>query len=300
MMSKRSSFMNLQTFSAHYRPLIDEASIQFIESLDLANHLKEAILYSYNAGGKRIRPLLLLSVVHAFDIDLQKAIHTAAALELIHTSSLIHDDLPAMDDDDYRRGKLTNHKVFGEATAILAGDALLVNAFEMITRDPLLTDYQKVQLIRELAACSGANGMIGGQQLDIENEQLPITLEELMTIHEHKTGKLLQFALLAGGIISNQTEAVLNRLKNAAYHIGIAFQIKDDLLDVCGDAEVIGKPINSDEKNHKTTYVTLLGLEESNQKCEMHYQKAIDIIHELKMNDSILEELFKLIIKRNK
>ncbi|QVK19211.1 polyprenyl synthetase family protein [Mycoplasmatota bacterium] len=292
--------MNLEKFRNHYLKKVDEISVAYINTLNLADILKESILYSYTAGGKRIRPLLLLATLNAFNVDVLKGIHTASALEFIHTSSLIHDDLPAMDNDDYRRGKLTNHKVYGEATAVLAGDALLINALQLITRDQSLPDNIKISLIETLTTCSGANGMIGGQQLDIENEDRVLDLEMLKKIDQHKTGKLLEFALVGGGIIANQKKTVLSILKEASYHIGIAFQIKDDILDVIGNKTIIGKPINSDEKNNKYTYVRLLGLEQSKQHLQDHYEKALNLIHHLNINSHLIEEIFKLIIERDK
>lgn len=292
--------MDLKTFQDKYLFLIDEISISFIQKLDLAKNLKEAILYSYTAGGKRIRPLLLLATLHAFSEEVTKGLHTACSLEFIHTSSLIHDDLPAMDNDDFRRGKLTNHKVFGEAAAILAGDALLVNAFELITLDERIDDTVKVKLLSLLAHNSGARGMIGGQQLDIENEDKTLDLDLLKKINEHKTGKLIEFALLAAAIIAKKEVSVLNTLKQVSYHIGIAFQIQDDILDVVGNKSIIGKPIHSDEKNHKSTYVSLLGLERAKDELMNHYEKALNLLDSLAMNGELLKEIFKLIVERDK
>ncbi len=292
--------MNLEEFSNHYVKLVDEKSISFINTLNVADYLKQSMMYSFTAGGKRVRPLLLLIIIEAFNADVLKGINTACALEFIHTSSLIHDDLPAMDNDDYRRGKLTNHKVFGDATAILAGDALLVNAFELITKDPLLSFDVKIDLINQLAKSSGANGMMGGQQLDIENENKVLDLEILLKINAHKTGKLIECALVSGAIIAKQSQDVIDILKEAAYHIGVAFQIKDDVLDVVGNTDIIGKPINSDEKNHKYTYVSLLGLDDSNKALQQHYEKALRLIHKLNIRYELIETAFKMIIDRNK
>jgi geranylgeranyl diphosphate synthase, type II len=291
--------MEFTTFINEMKQKIDETSLAFINHLNLASSLKEAILYSYQAGGKRLRPLLLLSVLDAFQVDVNKGLKTATSLELVHTSSLIHDDLPCMDDDDYRRGKLTNHKVFGEASAVLAGDALLVNAYELIASDAALSDSQKVGLLMELAKCSGANGMIGGQELDIKNEGKSISLEQLIQIHEHKTGKLLEFALVAGGMIAHARDEELTLLRQSAYHIGLAFQIKDDILDVEGDEVLIGKKVNSDEKNNKSTYVHLLGLQEAKNTLQYHYDEALSRIHCLNKNTLIIEKLYQLIIERN-
>ncbi|ERJ13774.1 polyprenyl synthetase family protein [Haloplasma contractile] len=293
--------MNLQTLRNTYIKKVDETVKSFLESLDLAPHLQESLDYSYFAGGKRLRPLMLLSMIHAFNHEVEEGLHAAAALELIHTSSLIHDDLPAMDDDDYRRGKKTNHKVFGEATAILAGDSLLLDSFSLICNDERINDDIKIRLICELSECSGANGMVGGQKLDIENEytKRSITIDELKTIHHHKTGKLLEFALVSGAIISKQSDDVIKTLKEVAYHIGIAYQIKDDILDIIGDESLIGKPVNSDHKNHKDTYVSLVGLEEAKKMLEFHYKNATTLIKTLNIQSGHILELFSIIINRN-
>lgn len=291
--------MEFQTFKAQCLPLIDQTAITFIQGLSLAPKLKEAIAYSFQAGGKRIRPLLLLAVLDAYNIPIEKGLKTASSLELIHTSSLIHDDLPCMDDDDYRRGQLTNHKVFGEATAVLAGDALLVNAFELIASDPLLQPEQRVALVKELAIASGANGMIGGQELDIENEERALTLEELQMIHAHKTGKLLEFALVAGAIIAGASLTEQSYLRHAAQEIGLAFQIKDDILDVIGDQAIIGKATNRDLKNHKTTYVSLLGLKEAEARLIAHYEQALHYLSLCNRTFIQLTAIFKLIVERN-
>lgn len=290
----------LDAFINQVVPQIDEINRTFLRSLDLAPKLKEAMLYSYNAGGKRIRPVLLLAVIEGFGADISKGLRTAACLELIHTSSLIHDDLPAMDNDDYRRGLPTNHKVFGEATAILAGDSLLVDAYRLIATDELLTPTDRVRLISELSTCSGANGMIGGQELDIENENTEIDLDTLVKINKHKTGKLIEFALVAGAIIANQNEVIIEKMRRIGEHIGIAFQIKDDILDVEGDKAILGKNTLRDEKNHKTTYVKLIGLEGAKHSCQVHYEKALTLLRSLGMNTAVLEALFRLIIDRNK
>lgn len=291
--------MNLGEFRDIYIKKIDDVNIKFIESLNIASKLKEAMMYSYTAGGKRLRPLLLLSTLYALDEDVNKGINTAASLELIHTSSLIHDDLPAMDNDDFRRGKLTNHKVYGEATAILAGDSLLVNSFQLITNDDLISSEVKLKLIDKLSACSGANGMIGGQQLDLENENKVIDIETIKKINLYKTGKLIEFALVAPAIIANLDNEYISSLEKISYHIGIAFQIKDDILDVIGNKSIIGKPVNSDKKNNKLTYVTELGLNKAEERLFHHYNTALNILNNLNIKSQLMEEIFNIIIYRN-
>lgn len=290
--------MNFTEFSKYYIAKIDEINTFFINTLDLAEPLKNSLMYSYTAGGKRIRPLLMLSMLEAFQEDINKGLKTAACLELIHTSSLIHDDLPAMDNDDYRRGKLTNHKVFGEATAILAGDSLLVDSIRLITDDDLLDNEIKVQLISYLSNCVGAKGMIGGQQLDIEHDNF--NLETLKKINYYKTGKLLEFSLVAPAIISKKNSETRETLKEIGYHIGMAFQIKDDLLDVVGDKDIMGKATKRDEKNNKITYICLLGIEKANEELNKHYHKALSLLRKLDVESNLIEELFALIINRNK
>lgn len=258
----------------------------------IPENLKASMEYSLLAGGKRLRPILLLASYHSFKkTDEAKTLRTAAALEMIHTYSLIHDDLPAMDDDDYRRGALTNHKKFDESTAILAGDALLTNSFELIARDELLTAEEKVFLITELSHASGPEGMVAGQVLDMEGEMSPLSLEELEKVHEHKTGKLISFAIIAGAYLGDATERQLTHLKKFAYYLGIIFQVQDDILDVIGDQEKLGKPVGSDEENEKSTYPNLLGLEGAKNHLSAYTEKALQALQEANIEQSYLEQL---------
>lgn len=277
---------------------IEQRGIEYLEQQNLAPKLKEAMLYSFTAGGKRLRPLLMLSVLHLFQVPIDKGLNTAVAIEFIHTSSLIHDDLPAMDNDDLRRGKPTNHKVFGEATAILAGDALILQAFELIASDPNLEDSIKTKLVLHFSRATGANGMVGGQQLDIENEDKPLTLEELMTINENKTGQLITFSLFAGGLIAEVDSTIIDQIEKASRHLGLAFQIQDDVLDVIGDRELLGKETNQDEKNNKTTYVSVLGIEGAKKAFHDHYVKAFEALKRFCSETSFLHQLLKQIIER--
>lgn len=232
------------------------------------NEVEEAMLYSLKAGGKRIRPLLILATVKAFGKDVADAYDAATAIEWVHTYSLIHDDLPAIDNDDLRRGKPTNHKVFGESTAILAGDALLTHSFDILSASSTLESDKKIILIQRLAESAGSRGMIGGQLEDIQSENRKVALDVLQSIHERKTGALIQFSLFAGGLIANQRQDILEHLNQIAEPIGLAFQIRDDILDVVGDVESLGKNIGQDEKLEKSTYPSLLGLEGSYDKLE--------------------------------
>ena len=228
----------------------------------VSEDLIASILYSVESGGKRIRPLLFLEMLEGFGMDLTEGhFDVAAALEMIHTGSLIHDDLPAMDDDDYRRGRLTNHKKFGEATAILAGDSLFLDPFGLVANAEL-ADKIKVQLIAELSQASGTYGMVGGQMLDVEGEERQLELTELQAIHANKTGKLLTFPIVAAGIVANVSEVDLVRLHEAGALIGLAFQVRDDILDVTATFDEIGKTPKKDLLADKATYPSLLGLEQ--------------------------------------
>ena len=219
--------------------------------------LLEAVRYSLFAGGKRLRPALALGAAEVVSGDDLVALPVACALEMIHTYSLIHDDLPAMDDDDLRRGKPTCHKVYGEATAILAGDALLTMAFDAAS------ETGSTAIVRALAQAAGAGGMVGGQQMDLDGEGKQLDLAALRRIHRAKTGALIQVALRCGAMAAGATEAQVEALADYGKHLGLAFQITDDILDVVGAEAVIGKPVGSDESRDKSTYPALLGLDES-------------------------------------
>lgn len=273
------------------KELIHDGLITSLEKLDIPTNLKQAMLYSVKAGGKRLRPVLLFSAFEAYGKDLEKAISSAIALELIHTYSLVHDDLPAMDNDDYRRGKLTNHKVYGEATAILAGDALLTYSFELIANDPLLQDAEKVDLIKNLSSASGPKGMVGGQILDMEAENKAISLTELERIHVLKTGKLLQFAVYAGAYLGGATNSELAALKDFSYYLGLIFQIQDDILDVTGDPKKMGKQVGSDEGNNKSTYPKLLGLDGAIEQKNMYSKKAKEALKKCKRRSFLLNDV---------
>jgi len=230
--------------------------------------LREAMAYSLLAGGKRLRPILVLATAEALGGSADKALPFAGAVEMIHTYSLIHDDLPAMDDDDFRRGKPTNHKVFGEAMAILAGDALLTKAFGLLARaarEAELPAETALALIEEGSRRFGAEGMVGGQVLDIQSENRRLSLSELEAIHRGKTGDLIIYSVRLGALISGSTKDQLELLTSFAGLLGLAFQIQDDILDVIGDQETIGKPVGSDQAKNKATYPSLIGLDKSRE-----------------------------------
>ena len=263
---------------------VELALEEFYGDQQLAANLREAVLYSIHAGGKRIRPYLLLEVLESLQVSITPAhAQVAAALEMIHTGSLIHDDLPAMDDDDFRRGRLTNHKKFGEALAILAGDALFLDPYALIAQGDLPNEI-KVDLIASLSLSSGSMGMVAGQVLDMEGEGKHLNLEELQTIHANKTGKLLAFPFQAAGIIAGLDENLQKQLKTVGELIGLAFQVRDDILDVTASFEEIGKTPQKDLQAEKSTYPALLGLDEAKVFCNRTLDQAnekLDVISQL-------------------
>ncbi|MBO8154832.1 MAG: polyprenyl synthetase family protein [Bacillaceae bacterium] len=248
------------------------------------------MIYSIEAGGKRLRPILLMATYEAFEPLSEKVIPVACALEMIHTYSLIHDDLPAMDDDDWRRGKLTNHKKFDEATAILAGDGLLTSAFYVISSSSELNAEEKIFLLRELSKASGPEGMVAGQMMDLQAEGKTIDLKELEQIHLLKTGELIRFSVRAGAYLGGATPPQLEQLDHFSKSLGLIFQIQDDILDVTGNAEELGKPVGSDEMSEKSTYPKLLGLDGANEKKEYYMRKARESLKKAGIHDSILYE----------
>lgn len=264
--------------------LVESALEEFYGDQQLAANLREAVLYSIHAGGKRIRPYLLLEVLESLQVPITIAhAQVAAALEMIHTGSLIHDDLPAMDDDDFRRGRLTNHKKFGEALAILAGDALFLDPYALIAQANLPNEI-KVDLIASLSLSSGSMGMVAGQVLDMEGEGKHLNLEELQTIHANKTGKLLAFPFQAAGVIAGLDKNLQKQLKTVGELIGLAFQVRDDILDVTASFEEIGKTPQKDLQAEKSTYPALLGLDEAKVFCNRTLDQAnekLDVISQL-------------------
>ena len=259
------------------------------------SRVKEAMLYSLQAGGKRIRPFIVLQVIRAYNQNYHDYIDIACALEMIHTYSLIHDDLPGMDNDDLRRGKPTCHKQFGEATAILAGDGLLNEAVNIIIKTSLTSDL-KIALISCLYQASGISGMIYGQELDIENENKKLSIDTLNTIHHYKTGKLLSCAFQLGGLIASPQDVKV--LKEIGYKVGFAFQIQDDILDVISDSKTLGKPVGSDASNHKETYTTLIGVEASQKEVDKLFKEAIELVYSLSINHGLIIEIIELLWKR--
>ncbi|WP_026760870.1 polyprenyl synthetase family protein [Selenomonas ruminantium] len=277
---------------------------QLVKELNEANPLDktlcESMKYSLMAGGKRLRPILVMAAADAVGAKGTDYLTTGCAMEMIHTYSLIHDDLPAMDDDDYRRGKLTNHKVYGAGMATLAGDALLTLAFEVMLRQQGVSADTLVRVVREISTAAGPDGMVGGQALDMESEDKQISMETMKNIHLGKTGALFRAAIRSGAILGGASEEALAALTVYADNFGLAFQITDDILDVIGDESVIGKPVGSDEKNHKSTYVTLTSLEEAQKLAQDAVDTAIDALKIFGGEADFLRELVAYLVKRNK
>ena len=253
----------------------------FYKSQQVSSDLAEVILYSVQAGGKRIRPLLLLELIQAFGLELAEAHYkVAAALEMIHTGSLIHDDLPAMDDDDYRRGRLTSHKKFGEDMAILAGDSLFLDPYGLLARAELPSQV-KVDLISELSLAAGSFGMVAGQVLDMQGEGQAISLEDLKIIHANKTGKLLTYPFVAAGLIVQAQQSVQDKLRRIGELLGLAFQVRDDILDVTASFEELGKTPQKDLAAAKSTYPAFLGLDGAKNFFNQTLDEAVDILTDL-------------------
>ena len=268
----------------------------FYQSKEVSADLTETILYSAEAGGKRIRPLLLLELLEGFGLELTPAhFQVAAALEMIHTGSLIHDDLPAMDNDDYRRGRLTSHKKFGEDMAILAGDSLFLDPYGLVAMSELPSQV-KVDLIAELSLAAGSFGMVAGQVLDMQGEGRKLTMDQLQTIHANKTGKLLAYPFVAAGIIAQTSQSVLGKLRQAGEFLGLAFQVRDDILDVTASFEQIGKTPQKDLVAEKSTYPALLGLDGAKAFFDETLEQAKSLLEQLeKESDFSAKEIQKII-----
>ena len=256
--------------------------------------LFDAMRYSLLAGGKRIRPILVLEFCRVCDGDMEKALPFAAAIEMVHTYSLIHDDLPCMDNDDYRRGRLTNHKVFGEANAVLAGDALLTAAFGQLAKTDLPAE-RIVKAVALLSACAGENGMVGGQVLDLAGEQLVLTEDEIYTVHRLKTGALISAACRLGVIAAGGSDEQLEAAGRYAEALGLAFQTRDDMLDVLGDSDKMGKNTGMDES--KNTFVRLYGVGACSKLIEKETQKSIEALSVFEDSDFLKELSMKLAIR---
>lgn len=270
-----------------------------------AKTMAQAMNYSILAGGKRLRPMLILETLRLFGGEEKLAYPFMAAMEMIHTHSLVHDDLPALDNDDYRRGRLTTHKVYGEAMGVLSGVALLNYAYEVMltafdTADTPDCQAHVIQALKVMSHKTGLYGMLGGQSVDVENDGKPMSREMIDYIYENKTSALIEASVMTGAILGGATEEETAIVEKAAKNIGLAFQIQDDILDVTGDQKVLGKEAGSDEKNQKTTYVTIEGLEKAKKDVEILSAQAIEDLNKLPGNNEFLENLIRILIKRQK
>jgi geranylgeranyl diphosphate synthase type II len=283
-----------------YKELVEQWLKNYFENKGTYNKtIYDAMFYSLKVGGKRIRPILTILSYALYKSDINSIMPIACSMEMIHTYSLIHDDLPCMDNDDLRRGKPTNHKVFGEALAVLAGDALLNEAFSIMLNYCFEHGEKSVRACKLISEASGAEGMIGGQVVDIQSEGKKINEDVLNYMHNKKTGELIKASILSGAIIGGASEIELQILKEYGEKLGLAFQIKDDILDIEGNAELMGKNINSDTNNEKCTFVTLYGIEGCKEKSLVLTEECLQLLRGLRKNTEDLEALTILLLERN-
>jgi geranylgeranyl diphosphate synthase type II len=290
----------LKKYCTEKAALIDHKLSELVGvSQPISSIITEAMRYSLLGGGKRLRPILLMAAADAVGKKGEAFFHVACGLEMIHTYSLIHDDLPAMDNDDYRRGKLTNHKVFGEAMAILAGDALLTAAFEVMLQQEHVDSKTLVQVVREISFAAGPQGMVGGQAIDLQSEGKTIDINTIMLMHQAKTGALFKAAIRSGALLADASDKELNLLTQYAEDFGLAFQITDDILDVIGTQEKIGKPIGSDMRNQKATYVSMYSLEGARKLAHESVERALAVLQDFGSEAEVLREMVRYLITRD-
>lgn len=282
-----------------YQTIVEKKLPEYIRTSASSGTLAKSMEYSLMLGGKRIRPVLAMATCELLHKPTDLVLPAACALEMIHTYSLIHDDLPSMDDDDLRRGKPTNHKIYGEAVAILAGDGLLTESFTCLS-DPkwTLSDHQKIRIIHCVAQAAGASGMVAGQVLDLEHEGKECNEKELENIHLHKTGKLILASILVGGYAASANPTQLATLETFGKKIGLAFQIADDILDITATTEQLGKNAKSDLKKNKSTYPSLIGLDGSKQKAQDLLNESLELLSTFGPGSAFLKELATLIVHR--
>ncbi len=295
--------MDFNSYLQERIQLVDAALDRWLPSAEvLPGRLHKAMRYSVFAGGKRLRPILMIAAGEAVGGDARQVLHAACALEMIHTYSLIHDDLPAMDDDNFRRGRPTSHREFDEATAILAGDALLTEAFRLLTDGRAsqgAAPERILRVIQIIASCAGSRGMVGGQIVDMESEGREIDLPTLEYIHTHKTGALILAAVQTGACLAGASDEQMNALTRYAEFAGLAFQVADDILDVVGDQAMLGKDVGSDQARGKATYPALLGLSEARRHAAELYAKAVASLDTFDATADPLRELARHMIDRN-
>ena len=295
--------MNFQDELKRRTDEIEEMFRSFMPAEEgFARTMAQAMNYSMLAGGKRLRPMLIQETYRLFGGTEKVAEPFMAGMEMIHTHSLIHDDLPALDNDDYRRGRLTTHKVYGEAMGVLSGVALLNYAYETMLQAFSLTEDQDrvICALKVMAEKTGIHGMLGGQSVDVENDGKPLEKEMLDYIYRNKTSALIEASMMTGAILAGADEQQVAVVEEAAGNIGLAFQIQDDILDVTSTDEGLGKPVHSDEKNNKVTYVTLFGIEEASRQVELLSEKAIKLLKSLNKNNEFLYLLIEKLINRRK
>jgi geranylgeranyl diphosphate synthase, type II len=293
----------LEVYLSQQQQRIEMALDRFLPSLDsYPPRLMDAMRYSVFAGGKRLRPILMLAATEAVGGETEAILPAACAIECVHTYSMIHDDLPAMDDDDLRRGKPTNHVVYGEAMAILAGDALLTHAFELLSRAPLVDRFSASVLLQVhqcLASASGGFGMIGGQVIDIISEGQEVDLATVEYIHRHKTAALIEASVVMGGLLGGGTDEEVQALRTYGHQIGWAFQIADDILDVEGDAAILGKAVGRDAELAKATYPAIVGVDVSRQRARELMEEGIQALGVLRHDTVWLRQIASYIVSRN-
>lgn len=295
--------MNFQDELKRRTDEIEEMFRSFLPAEEgFARTMAQAMNYSMLAGGKRLRPMLIQETYRLFGGTEKVAEPFMAGMEMIHTHSLIHDDLPALDNDDYRRGRLTTHKVYGEAMGVLSGVALLNYAYETMLQAFSLTEDQDrvICALKVMAEKTGIHGMLGGQSVDVENDGKPLEKEMLDYIYRNKTSALIEASMMTGAILAGADEQQVAVVEEAAGNIGLAFQIQDDILDVASTDEELGKPVHSDEKNNKVTYVTLFGIKEASRQVELLSEKAIKLLKSLNKNNEFLYLLIEKLINRRK
>jgi len=293
----------LEVYLSQQQQRIEMALDRFLPSLDsYPPRLMDAMRYSVFAGGKRLRPILMLAATEVVGGETEAILPAACAIECVHTYSMIHDDLPAMDDDDLRRGKPTNHIVYGEAMAILAGDALLTHAFELLSRAPLVDRFSASVLLQVhqcLASASGGFGMIGGQVIDIISEGQEVDLATVEYIHRHKTAALIEASAVIGGLLGGGTDEEVQALRTYGHRIGWAFQIADDILDVKGDAAMLGKAVGRDAELAKATYPAVVGVDVSRQRARELMEEGIHALDVLRHDTGWLRQIASYIVSRN-
>ena len=295
------STIDLKLYLSQQRERIEAALDRLLPTADaVPQTLRQSIRYSALAPGKRLRPTLTLAAAEALGVEGNAVMPTACALECIHVFSLIHDDLPCMDNDDYRRGRLTNHKVYGDAMALLAGDALLALAFQWIAENAETVPADRVlPTLKLVAEASGAGGMVGGQVADMESQGVDFSAETLRYIHANKTGALLTASVLAGAILAGGSDSQIAALRAYGEHIGLAFQIADDILDITGDQDKLGKPIGSDEERDKATYPKLYGLDESRRRAHAEVDAALQTLAAFDARAEPLRAIARYIVERD-